>query len=112
MDKNKYWETIKKANDQTMEWLRSMGQSIYCIHNVATFESWDKGVEVYIFFQDEIKKQEAEQAGYYDQIKQFYLSSLMQLDYPFKKFPDVVFIYDSHENVVQNYEGSYFFRLR
>jgi len=33
-------------------------------------------------------------------------------NYPFDKFHNVLIEIDSHENVVKNYGGSYFFRLR
>jgi hypothetical protein len=47
-----------------------------------------------------------------DEMKNCYLSLLRDFGYPFDKFPNVVFEFDSDENVRKNYAGSYFYRLR
>lgn len=39
-------------------------------------------------------------------------SLLSHSEYPFKAGADVLFVYDSHEVVVRDFEGDYFLRLR
>ncbi|OXM84983.1 hypothetical protein [Paenibacillus rigui] len=75
---------------------------------VATFEKWDNSIGVYVFFNCESEKNTADETGKFQMIKQEHLHLLERYNYPFDKYPNVNFIFDSQENVVKNYEGSYF----
>jgi len=85
---------------------------IYNIEYVCTFEEWDDSISVYIFFADNELKKQALSSGVVDMLKEKYICYLKTHNYPFDKFPKVFFEIDSHENVLKNYEGSYFYRLR
>ena len=112
MNHNDCWNIINKAEVSTIEWSKEKGNPIFKIEFVATFEDWDNGIGVYIFFRNDKDKEKSESTGFHIKIKQYYLHLLEEFTYPFDKFPYVIFIFDSDENVRRKYEGSYFFRLR
>jgi hypothetical protein len=66
---------------------------------VATFKDCDKGIGVYVFFPQDADLQEYIRSGATKVLEEEYLSILKQLDYPFDKYPDVSFVFDSDENV-------------
>ena len=112
MDKERCFAIIEEVNSTIMSWANEKAISIHRIENVATFENWDNGIGVYVFYLDDEQKEESDIQGYNSKIKQQYLDLLKNLGYPFDKFPNAIFYFDSHENVIKNYEGSYFYRLR
>lgn len=109
---NECWDIIDEAKVSIIEWAKDQGALIYRIEYVATFEDWDNGIEVYIFFRSDEEKEKLASTDFFSILKQHYLQLLGNLKYPFVKFPNIAFIFDSDENVVRNYEGSYFYRLR
>jgi hypothetical protein len=109
---NKCWRIIEKLEPLTFEIAKNTGIPIYRMEYVAVFEYWSKDIEIYIFYAIEDEKNRAEDQGFTLILKEFYLDKLKERKYPFSLFPTVNFIFDSDENVKNNYEGSYFFRLR
>lgn len=112
MSNKKCWDIIDKARIRTIEWANEEGNPIFRIEYVATFESWDNGIEVYVFYRNEEHREKLENGGFNNKIKEHYLLLLEEYKYPFDKFSNVKFFFDSDENIKKNYEGSYFFRLR
>ncbi|MBW8384246.1 MAG: hypothetical protein K0M69_17215 [Youngiibacter sp.] len=112
MKNNKYWAILNKAEISTIAWSKMEGISIFRIEYVATFERCDNGIGVYVFFKTDKEKEESEITDFNRKVRQYYLDFLLELKYPFDRFPNVVFFFDSDENVSRNYTGSYFFRLR
>jgi len=106
------WSIIETARQELIRFAIARGIRIHSVHYVATFEAWDSGIEVWIFFQTDSDLREHKEANATKSLEAEYLRILRQLDYPFERFPDVGFHFDSDENVRQNYEGSYFDRLR
>ena len=88
------------------------GIRIHSVHYVATFEAWDSGIAVWMFFQTDSELDEHRLSNATKSLEAEYIRILRRLDYPFERFPDVRFHFDSDENVRQNYEGSYLYRLR
>jgi len=82
------------------------------VEYVATFEKWDDGMGVWIFFPTDADLKEYTESGVTQGIEADFRDILKQLKYPFRKFPRVGFVFDSDENVQKNYKGSYFYRLR
>lgn len=103
------WDLIKKAKKLFMLWAENNNINIYDIHFVPMS---DFRLEVYIFYEknDDINKNQL--SGQTEQVKVAFLEELSKLDYKKHFSKEVSFIFDSNENVVENYEGSYFFRLR
>ena len=111
MNKNDYDRLVALADQAFRDWCSSNDVPLLGIQYVITWEDWDDGIGVYVFMEtmsqrDRLSPEEI------DEMKRRYLSFLREFEYPFDKFPNVVFEFDSDENVRKNYAGSYFYRLR
>jgi len=106
------FEIIELAKQNLLRWAKEKSLPIHGIEFVATFEEWDDGIGVWVFYENESDLGEGNENGISKRIKTKYLSLLKEYNYPFKKFPKVGFEFDSHENVVKNFQGNYFYRLR
>jgi hypothetical protein len=108
----KEWSIIDDAREALLSFAEARGVSIRQIEYVASFEDWDNGMGVWIFFPRDSDLSTYRHKGITDNLQKAYLNILAQLDYPFEKFPNITFIFDSDENVQRNFEGSYFYRLK
>ena len=106
------WDIITRARAMLLELEASKGITIHEVQFTATFEKWDDGIGVWIFFPTDADLSEHDQRGTTGEIEVDFRNILKQLRYPFRRFPRVGFVFDSDENVQKNYEGSYFYRLR
>ena len=106
------WEIIARAREMLLELEASKGIAIHEVHITATFEKWDDGIGVWIFFPTDDELNAYGKKGATEAIETDLRNILKQLKYPFRRFPRVNFVFDSDENVQKNYEGSYFYRLR
>lgn len=81
---------------------------------VTTSEDWDDSLGVWFFYEKDMDIVKYEADGTTERIKQHFLEQLeaSKTTYPFSKLPNVIFEFDSHENVVLKYQGNYFLRLR
>ena len=109
--KDDYNNSVKKTDIELQDWCQTRGIKIFRIEHVITWEDWDDGIGVYIFTKTN-KELNNLSEKYIENLKSEYLNGLKRNNYPFDKFPNVVFEFDSDENVRKNYEGSYFYRLR
>lgn len=104
--------SIAEAKQSTLAWARAEGIPLHTIEYVATFEPWANGIGVWVFYETDANLQENGGSGRNSEIREHLFSALRAARYPSSEFPEVVFEFDSHENVVRTYEGSYFYRLR
>jgi hypothetical protein len=109
--KQKYNLSVQNADAGFTKWCSEKDIPLFKLHHVITWEDWDNGIGVYIFLdkQSDVRKLKNNQI---EEIKSKYMDLLKEHDYPFDKFPNVIFEIDSDENVRKNYSGNYFFRLR
>lgn len=98
------WEIIKKAEESFMA--RAKNINIYFVP-MRNFR-----LEVYVFYEKNEDINKNQLSGKTEQVKREFLEELSKLDYKKHFSEEVSFIFDSNENVVENYAGSYFFRLR
>ena len=105
------WSALKQAEACFTDWATDTRIPLECIHYVAAFEAWNKKNEVYVFVDTDLDLKKFESDGTLRRIEVRFLDLLVSANYPFEKWP-LLFIFDSHENVVKNYEGNYFYRLR
>lgn len=103
---------LQQAKQDLIDWSALGDHPIYRIEHVATFEEWDDTTVVWVFYETDANLGAAAGEGANPELEQRYRSILEGLDFPFREFPQLRFRYDSHENVVANYEGKYFYRLR
>jgi len=110
MSKKKYDLSVQNANLAFSRWCNEVNIPLHRIDHVITWEDWDDGIGVYLFLgkTSDVESLRPEQQ---DQMKRAYLGFLKDAGYPFEKFPNVVFEIDSDENVRNNYQGNYFYRV-
>jgi hypothetical protein len=103
------WDIIEKAKKILMEWSKYNNAHIFTVHFVPMF---DFSLEVYVFYESDNNIAQNQMTGITDKVKQTFLKAITDMGY-MKHFGDnITFIFDSNENVVKNYEGNYFLRLR
>lgn len=95
-----------------MTWSTTEGIRLHNIETVIPFVLTDKDLWVWLFFDTDELVKKYQQEGTEDKVRSEYLRTLKSLQYPEDYLNQVTFYIDSHENVVKNFEGSYFYRLR
>ena len=103
---------VNKIKDLTISWAKSVDIKLHNIQTVVPFVLTDKSLGVWLFFDNDQLVQTYNKNGVTDNVKQKYLDFLKNDNYPADYLAQVTFFVDSHENVVKNFEGSYFYRLR
>jgi hypothetical protein len=106
------WTALEGVRDALMQEATRLEVGIEHIAFVATFESWDQGSEIYIFYPTESDRRRCAKVGVDDLLRAFAVGWLKSNDYPFVEVPTLNFFFDSYENVKKNYGGNYFNRLR
>lgn len=106
------WSIIQKAREALIQFALARNLTIHSVEYVAAFEDWNKGIGVFVFFHTDSDLRAHTESGTTQVLKEKFLAILAELEYPFEKFPNVHFDFDSDENVRKNYGGSYFLRLR
>jgi len=91
---------------------RASGQPIHAVQYVAVFEPWSHSAHVLVFYPTTAELRACAASGTSAKLEEAFRSALAQTEFPFEEVPEVGMEFDSHENVVDNYEGSYFYRLR
>lgn len=111
MSNKLYNLSVQNADAAFKQWCKEQEIPLHGIEHVITWEEWDDGIGVYFFLQNiqDVTSLRPEKS---QQMKDIYLKFLLDSEYPFEKFPNVVFEVDSDENVRKKYGGSYFNRLR
>lgn len=111
MEKEELNTLIENADMHILKWCEENEIEITNIMGVGVFESWNNQYASFIFFPTSNDLENNQNNGNTKKIEKEYLSYLSSNNYPHSIFP-VVFIFDSHQNVEENYNGSYFSRLR
>ena len=92
-----------------MNWSQTNKVNLYAVHFVPMP---DFSLEVYVFYEKDIDITQNHQNGVSENIKQIFLKTLNDLNYMKYFNNNITFTFDSNENVINNYQGSYFLRLR
>jgi hypothetical protein len=82
------------------------------LHDFTLLPHDENSFEAYVFFEREKDIEECKQSGVSQAIVDFVYEELERAGRGSKSEIDVQFEFDSHENVLENYEGDYFLRLR
>ncbi len=106
------WRALELARSRVEQEARHFGVDVHRVEFVATFEPWDKCTEAYVFYSTDDELHRSGDAGIDERIETALIQALRDADYPFEAVPSIKVYFDSHENVVRNFEGSYFYRLR
>lgn len=105
------WYALKTAESGFLKWTVLNDIAVHCVEYVVGFEDWHRRSEIYIFFPTDEDLEQHRETGRLQVIEAHFRQLLAESQYP-QEQSLVHFYFDSHENVVKNYEGSYFYRLR
>jgi hypothetical protein len=104
------WGALKQVRPRFKSWLKD--KSWRKKFHQLEFIPHSTFLEIFIFYKTDADVAAGNTDGFSETIRQKMLGDLADLEYPRLAETEVRFIFDSHENVVKNYEGSYFYRLR
>jgi hypothetical protein len=105
-------EYVDRVKKRMFDWARQNKISLKTIECVVPFVLTDKSLSVWLFYATNQIKDVYEKNGTNEVVKNKYLNLLIALNYPKDYLTEVSFFIDSDENVRENYEGCYFYRLR
>jgi len=106
-----HFDYIEKAQQLTFHWTKNNNVKLFKIEFIVPFVLTDISLQVLLFFDTNKILGDYEADGTVELVKQKYLDSLIQLDYPKNYLNDVSFEIDTDENVQKDFGGSYFARL-
>lgn len=106
------YQILEDAKQELIDWVKEKALPIHKVDYVSAFEEWNDSLGVWVFYDTDLSLKESNANGVSSRVKDKYQEILTMHSYPFSEFPKISFEFDSHENVMKNYEGSYFYRLR
>ena len=98
--------------DEVREKVLSEFQSDERLHEFFIWDCSEMSFKAYIFYEKKSNIAEAEKDGLSSAIRNFIHDALEDVGRGSRDSLSVDFEFDSHENVVGNYEGDYYLRLR
>ena len=104
------WRVLEVVRGRFENWLvkQSWAKRVHKIEFIPHAQT----LEVYVFYKTDADVDDGKSNGVSESVTQKMLSELAESGYPVQASSDVRFTFDSHENILKNYKGSYFLRLR
>lgn len=112
MTREEQYALIETAKESLMRWAGSQRIPVHRIEYVVPFVDTNFGLNAWFFYETDEQLQQAEGKGWSDRLSTALARLLRNLGYAPEWLLKIQFFFDSHENVVRHYEGSYFYRLR
>ena len=112
MTREQQFAYIDLARKSFLPWATGRGIPLRRIEFVVPFVETNFGLSVWFFYETDEQLGRSGVERWPDRLTGSFIGLLRTLGYAPDWLTQVVFTFDSHENVVQNYEGSYFYRLR
>jgi hypothetical protein len=103
---------IDQAQVSVLTWAQEAGIPLHRVEFVVPFISDDFSLSAWFFYETEDQLRGSEQAGWSAVITSTFTRALQSAGYAEEWLREVNYMFDSHEHVVRDYEGSYFYRLR
>ena len=103
---------IDAARKRLLEWAQAQHIPMVHIEFVVPFVESDFSLAAWLFYDTDTSVAIHGADGVTAALQDRFRATLRELGYPEQWIAKVDFVVDSRENVVQNYEGSYFYRLR
>lgn len=103
---------IEAARAQLMESANASSVPLHRVEFVVPFVETDFSLSAWFFLETDAQLNGRDAKRWTTWLKSEFLKILRAQDYPARWLGEVGFAFDSHENVVENFEGSYFYRLR
>lgn len=111
-DRKKQFEILEDVKNEILKWAENEAINLYKIEYVVPFVEEDFSFDVWFFYQTDEESMKYEKDGTSERVKQRFLNLMCSKAYPEQFLSKVIFVFDSDENVQNNFEGSYFYRLR
>lgn len=105
-------QSVASATNEIRAWLIAERVPIHRIETVAVFETWSNDLAIWFFYDTDQQRDDRAGSVYESQLANRCRSALIRNRFPARLIDQVAFVFDSHETVVRDYNGSYFFRLR
>jgi hypothetical protein len=112
MTREQQFAAIEKARDGILSWAHERGVPLARVEYVVPFVEDDFSLSVWLFYDRDVSVASYEADGTTKALKERYLKMLCEIGYAERWLSEVAFYLDSHEHVVRDYQGSYFYRLR
>ncbi len=112
MTRGEQFAYIETARASLLLWAREQGIPLHGIEFVVPFVHTDFSVSIWCFYETHDQLQRSGAMQWSERLASHFTELLLGLGYAASWLPEARFYFDSHENVVRNYEGSYFYRLR
>lgn len=112
MDLRKQSKIAQEVKTEILQWAKRKEIDLCCIHRIGPNLESHPRMHVLIFYDAERDVGRYAQDGTSERLKHRFIRMLRDRGYLNNLIPKVTFEFDSDENVQNNYEGSYFYRLR
>ncbi len=112
MTRSDQFACIASARTSLLKWAEEQGISLHRIEFVVPFVDADFKLSAWFFFETDEQLRRSDAMGWPERLSARFTEVLSALGYPAAWLTKIGFSWDSHENVIRNYEGSYFYRLR
>jgi hypothetical protein len=112
MTRDEQFSSIEAASERLLRWANGRSIPLHRMEFVVPFVDTNPGLTVWAFFETDEQLRRAGDLGWPVQLAAYFTGALRALGYAPEWLPEVRFMYDSHEAVCRDYEGSYFYRLR
>ena len=112
MTRSDQFAYIDSAKKDLLEWAEEQGISLHRIEFVVPFVDTDFSLSAWFFFETDEQFGQSGATGWPERLSARFAEVLAALGYPAALLTKIGFVWDSHENVIRDYGGSYFYRLR
>jgi hypothetical protein len=112
MTRDKQLELTAQARDHLLVWSSAAGIPLSRVEFVYPFVATDFSLSVWLFYDTDVNVARSARDGSTDRLQREFVDRLARVGYDQRWLEQIEFVVDSHENVVRNYDGSYFYRLR
>ena len=102
---------FERVERDVIDWAMISGIEVHCIHWIPAF-TWPGGTSVWIFSKSNTSLISWKAEGWEEKLKEQLVASLLKHGFHQELAEKVDFTFDSDQNVQENFEGSYFYRLR
>lgn len=111
------WNILTKAKNEIVEWSEKVHANIFAVYFIPsddyspTIPPENYSLGVYIFYETDNDIINNKNNGITEESKKIFQQVISRLDYQKYFGNKIVYMFDSNENVVKNYEGNYYYRL-
>ena len=112
MNRDDVFRIINEADARVLPHQRELNGGVTRIEHVVPFVEGDFSLWVWAFYATNRDLQAAVDSGASGDFQSLYVTALRECGYDSAWLDAVGFTFDSVENVDENYEGSFFYRLR